>query len=224
MSRHRELRFLVFTLCLIASSAFAFSSEAVGQQVEPGANPPWSRGSPDAPVTIEVFNDYQCPACASFNRELKKIEAEYKGSVRVVFRNHPLTHIHKNAQAAARAAEAAGIQGKFFEMVDRIYDGWAQWHESDEAVRFFASYARELGLDVDRFASDMDGVEVRRRILLDAKRALSLDVNATPTILVNGKNAGFPAENVRRAIKEALGVTKAITDAAISQRHAAARE
>jgi protein-disulfide isomerase len=209
MSRHHRLHALAITFGLFTFLSFALSSEAVGQDVHPGAVPAWGKGDPNAPVMLEVFNDYQCPPCARFNKELKAIEARYKSSVRVVFRNFPLTRIHKNALSAAEAAEAAGLQGKFIEMIDLLYDKSEQWRDSDETGQLFASYALGLGLDVNRFAGDMKGEEVRERIRLDVKRAESLDVKGTPTILINGKEVDVSSyENVHLAIKEALGATK----------------
>jgi len=209
MPRQRRSHALAITFGLFTFLSFALSSEAWGQDVQLGAIPAWDKGDLNAPVMIEVFNDYQCPPCARFNKELKGIEAKYKSSVRVVFRNFPLTRIHKNALSAAEAAEAAGLQGKFIEMIDLLYDKSEQWHDSDGAGRLFTSYALELGLNVNRFASDMNSEEVRERIRLDVKRAESLDVMGTPTVLINGKDVDVSSyENVHRAIKAALGATK----------------
>ena len=208
MSNLQRLSSLVMPLVLLISLTFALSSEARGQDVQPGAVPAWSKGDPNAPATLEVFNDYQCPPCARFNEELKKIEGEYKSNVRIIFRNFPITRIHKNALSAAEAAEAAGLQGKFIEMIELLYEKREQWHDADEPGQLFTSYARELGLDVDRFAGDMKGEGVRERIRLDVKRAESLSVRGTPTIFVNGRDVGLSFENVHQAIKGALGVTK----------------
>ena len=204
----RRLRPLIALLGLAASLSFALAPEAAGQDVHPGAVPPSSVGDPNAPVSIEVFNDYQCPACAKFNEALKKLRDEYKGGVRVIFRNYPLTVIHKNARPAAEAAEAAGLQGKFVEMIDLLYDRQAQWGNDNAVGQLLNSYARQLGLDVERFARDMKSAEVAERILLDDKRALSLKLSGTPTVFVNGKDAGFTFESVRRAVEEALDPTK----------------
>lgn len=204
----RRLRPLITLLGLVTSLSFALVPEAAGQDVHPGAATPSSVGDPNAPVSIEVFNDYQCPQCAWLNEGLKKIRDEYRGSVRIIFRNYPLTAIHKNARPAAEAAEAAGLQGKFVEMIDLLYDKQTEWNKDDDVGRLLNSYARQLDLDVERFARDMKSAGVAERILLDTRRAISLEVRGTPTAFVNGKDVGFAFEAVRRAVEETLDPTK----------------
>lgn len=209
MIRRQRSHFPITFLSLIAFLSLALVPEVRGQNIHPGATPAWSEGDPNAPVSIEVFNDYQCPACARFNQDLKKIKAEYKSRVRIIFRNFPLSPVmHKNALPAAAAAEAAGLQGKLVEMIDLLYEGGEQWHASEDAGQVFTSYARALNLDVARFVRDMKGEEVRERIQSDVKRATSLRVMGTPTVFVNVKDVDVPLGNVQRAIKEVLGATK----------------
>lgn len=173
--------------CFSVLVSLILCTGVTGQDIKPGASPVVSVGNPDASVSIEVFNDYQCPPCASFNEELKRIEARYKKEVRIIFRNFPLTRMHENALPAARAAEAAGIQGKFTGMINLLYETRNEWAEAANARELFISHARKLGLDIDRFTSDMDGDYVRKRISLDTERAMSLKVTGTPTVFVNGK-------------------------------------
>jgi protein-disulfide isomerase len=118
---------------------------------------------------------------------LKKVEAKYPDKVQIIFRNYPLMSIHLNALLAAQSAEAAGLQGHFVEMINQLYDNTSFWAESKNPRPLFVSYARKLNLDLDRFAVDLDGELVRERIRLDIERAKSLEVNGTPTILLNGK-------------------------------------
>ena len=191
------------TVAIFTLLSFAAAHEARGQEVHPGADPARSVGGANAPVTVEVFNDYQCPSCAAFHRGLKRIMDEHKRDVRVVFRNYPLTSIHKNAQAAATAAEAAGLQGKFVEMINLLYENQAEWGNAGDARRLFLTYARRLELGLDRFHADMNGSRALERVLLDTKRALSLDLKGTPSVLVNGRDAGFTYKTVSRAVKEA---------------------
>jgi len=174
----------------------------------PGANPPQAKGRADAPVTIEEFGDYQCPPCGALYPELEKIKADYGDRVRLVFRHYPLARIHPNALAAAHAAEAAGLQGKFWEMHDQLYRGQKTWERSGDATQAFAAYARGLGLDAERFARDMNGDGVDTRIVADHERAKSLGVDSTPVIFVNGRKLPFSSQtgkDLRAAIKDALG-------------------
>src|ERR1043165_164991 len=86
------------------------ATTALAQEIKPGASPAWVAGDPNASVLIEVFNDYQCPACARFNEKLNAIQAKHKTGLRITFRNYPLTRTHENALLAAQAAEASGLQ------------------------------------------------------------------------------------------------------------------
>ena len=174
----------------------------------PGANPPQAKGSANAPVTIEEFGDYQCPPCGALYPELEKIKADYGDRVRLIFRHYPLVRIHPNALAAAHAAEAAGLQGKFWEMHDQLYRGQKAWSGSGNAQGAFAAYARNIGLDAERFARDMNGDETDKRIVADHERARSLGVDSTPVVFVNGRKLpsnAQTAKDVRAAIDEALG-------------------
>ncbi|MCA1635446.1 MAG: thioredoxin domain-containing protein [Acidobacteria bacterium] len=153
----------------------------------PGAQPPHAKGSESAPVVLEEFGDYQCPPCGNLHPVLQKIEDDYGERVRVVFRNYPLQQMHKNAFTAARAAEAAALQGKFWQMHDMIYEGQKQWSESPEPRPIFNSYASRIELDVEKFKADMEHSTVTSRIIADFERGGSLGVKGTPTIFLNGR-------------------------------------
>jgi protein-disulfide isomerase len=177
----------------------------------PGANPPQAKGRADAPVMIEEFGDYQCPPCGALYPELEQIKADYGDRVRLVFRHYPLVRLHQNALAAAHAAEAAGLQGKFWEMHDQLYRGQKSWEKSGDARTAFAAYARALGLDAERFARDSNSDAVDARIVADHERARSLDVDSTPVLFVNGRKlppAAQTARDLRAAIDDALGGTR----------------
>ena len=174
----------------------------------PGAIPPRSAGPESAPVTVEEFGDYQCPPCATVYTELEKIREDYGARVRLIFRHYPVPRLHPNALAAAHAAEAAGLQGKFWEMHGQLYRGQKSWENSRDAPARFASYARALGLDAERFARDVNGEEVDRRVVADHERARSLGVDGTPTFFVNGRRlppSAIGGREVRAAIDDALG-------------------
>lgn len=171
-----------------------------------GAEPPRVRGNAKAPVTLEEFGDFECPPCAAFHPELKRIEAEYGERLRVVFRHFPLA-IHPHAVESARAAEAAGMQGRFWEMHDKLYENQAQWAEATDARSIFTRYAQELGLDVERFKKDMDSTEVSERIRLDRERGESIEVDGTPSLFINGReipSAARTPEGIRATIDAAL--------------------
>ncbi len=139
-----------------------------------------------SPVVLEEYGDYQCPPCGMLYPVLKDIEHEYGKQLQIVFHHLPLTKIHKNAMNAARAAEAARNQGKFWEMHDRLYRNQNSWKDLDDPRPVFIQYARELGLNADRFTRDLDSPEVEQRITSDMQKATSLGINGTPTVLIDG--------------------------------------
>jgi protein-disulfide isomerase len=163
------------------------SPQDLWARAAPGAEPAHTHGEANAPVSLEEFGDYQCPPCANVHPILKRIEKDYGGRVRIVFRNFPLEGTHKNAFLAARAAEAAGMQGKFWEMHDMLYEHQAEWAEQPLPRPTFVQYAGRIGLDLARFEADMNRTEVGARVGADMKRGVSLGVRSTPTIFLNGR-------------------------------------
>ncbi|MGI8435532.1 MAG: DsbA family protein [Chthoniobacterales bacterium] len=152
----------------------------------PGAQPPHFRGSARAPVVIEEFGDLQCPPCSLLAGFLKQIEEDYRGKVRLVFRQHPLA-MHAHAVEAARASEAAGLQGRFWEMADLLYETQNSWAKEAKIDQIFEQDAQKIGLDVARYKADLDSQAVLSRIGLDEERGKSLQVISTPTLFLNNQ-------------------------------------
>src|SRR5437588_1047271 len=172
-----------------------------------GAEPPHIRGNLNAPVTLEEFGDFQCPSCGAYYHELKKIEAEYGDKLRVIFREYPLMPMHEHALMAAQAAEAAGLQGKFWEMHDKLYETQTQWTPAKDLVPIFVDYAKQIGIDPDRFMKDLNGEQVAQRIFQDGKRVHALGLAGTPTFFVNGQEAKgeqWKPDGLRQMIKNAI--------------------
>lgn len=175
-----------------------------------GAEPPHLRGNPNAPVLVEEFGDFQCPSCGSYYPELKKIEGEFGDKLKVIFRELPLLPMHEHALMAAQAAEAAGLQGKFWEMHDLLYENQAKWVEQKDLVPVFADYAKQLGINPDQFMKDLNGETVAQRIFQDGKRAHSFGLKGTPSFFVNGKEAKdeqWKPEGLRQMIKDAIAAS-----------------
>lgn len=173
-----------------------------------GSEPPHVRGNASAPVTLEEFGDFQCGACGSYHPELKKIETEYGDKLKVIFRELPLVTVHQHALLAAQAAEAAGLQGKFWEMHDKLYENQVTWTEAKDLVPVFVDYAKQIGLNPDQFMKDLNGEKVAARIFQDGKRAHSFGLKGTPSFFVNGKEAKddqWKPEGLRQMINDALG-------------------
>lgn len=176
-----------------------------------GAEPPHVQGNPNAPVTLEEFGDFQCPTCGSYHAELKKIQAEFGDKLKLIFRELPLLPMHEHALMAAQAAEAAGIQGKFWEMHDLLYENQAKWVEQKDLVPVFVDYAKQIGINPDQFMKDLNGERVAQRIFQDGKRAHSFGLKGTPSFFVNGKEAKdeqWKPEGLRQMIRDALAASK----------------
>ena len=163
------------------------------------------RGQPGAPVTLEEFGDFECPSCATTSEVISKLEQDYGPRLRVVWRNFPL-EMHPHAMEAALAAEAAGLQGRFWEMHDLLYKDQAVWSKALDVHPFFNMYARSLRLDVERFARDSTGDVVRARVLSNREEGVSRGVKNTPTLFINDRQvrAFFSPERLHEAIDAAL--------------------
>lgn len=194
---------------------------------KPGAEPAHVRGSNSAQVTLEEFGDYQCAPCGVLAGTLLRIEHKFGPRIRLVFRQFPLT-MHPHGMTAATAAEAAGLQGHFWEMHDLLFQNALTWgkesprprrpvgasapnlveDESGGVVRdTFLGYATKIGLDQERFKKDMESEEVKARIAADQERGVSMGVDRTPILLIDGVKIPFASlkyETLQGLIDDAL--------------------
>lgn len=163
----------------------------------------WSKGA-SSTVTLVEYSDFQCPACAAFYPIAKEVVAST--SIRFVYRHFPLITIHKNADYAAAAAEAAGIQGKFWEMHDMLFETQNDWANSADALKTFSTYAQGLGLDVKKFDADVISREVRQKVNDDYRGGSASGVRGTPTFFLNGVMIESPrsAEEFKTLIQNAV--------------------
>ncbi len=147
-------------------------------------------GNPSGKVLMVEYGDMQCPSCGALHPQLAPLTAYYKDSLTFVFRNFPLTSIHPNALAAATAVEAAGLQGKYWEMNDLLYNQQTSWSSSSSSQRTdaFKGYASTLGLNANKFFTDLSSNDVATKIKFDTALGQRLGVNATPTVYLQGKN------------------------------------
>ena len=195
----------------------------------PNAEPLHVRGGATARVTIEEYGDFQCQPCGKLYPLLKVVEQDYGDRLRVIFRHMPL-HKHEHALLAARAAEAAGLQGRFWEMHDMLFENSLRWTKGVDTVGPDASPSRRLGsnvlamdlevrdvffryaeilqLDGERFKQDLDSDPIRARVESDRARGAGLGIDRTPTIYVNGRHVPAPSaltsEGLHAAIDAAL--------------------
>ncbi len=138
------------------------------------------KGAANAPVTIVLFTDFQCPYCARIVPVLNELLEKNKGKVKLVFKNYPLPN-HQFARKAATAALAAGKQGKFWEYHDRLFQNYNRLN--DQVVQ---EQAQQLGLDMQKFEKDMNDPQIAQQINQDLQDVARAGVRATPTIFVNG--------------------------------------
>lgn len=142
-------------------------------------------------VTLVEFSDFQCPACKQVQEPLKQLLERNRGKVRFVYRHFPLTTIHKNAQPAAQAAEAAHKQGKFWEMHDILFAKQTDWEKEGDPTVKFVQYATDLQLDKDKFVADLTSQAVKDAVNMDNIAATRYRLSGTPTFFVNGVETDF---------------------------------
>jgi protein-disulfide isomerase len=164
------------------------------------ADDAFARGTTDAKVTLVIFSDFQCPFCARVQATIKEVEKHYGVDVRFVAKHNPLA-FHTNAELAARAAEAAGKQDKFFEMHDRLYENPKEITEAN-----LEKWAKELKLDVSRFRRDLDSRDVQDRIDAHKAQAATLGARGTPAFFVNGRylSGAQPFDKFKALIDEEI--------------------
>jgi protein-disulfide isomerase len=210
MQKHRPFLIIsgVLVVAIVAVALLARSNRNPPVQLSPSKSVPDSKTEPGiAPatiVTLEEFGDYQCPPCGQLHPGLKQIKQEFGANLNFVFRNLPLTSIHKNSLAAAQAAEAARMQNRFWEMHDLLYENQDLWKDDVNPRTIFLGWANDLKLDMRRFIADLDGPQVKLRIEADQEAAGELGITGTPTVLVNGRqllDQTTTAEGVRAAIQ-----------------------
>lgn len=167
-------------------------------------------GKLDSKVTLVEYGDYECPVCETYFSIVQQVQQKYNNSVKFQFRNLPLSQIHPNAIGGARAAEAADLQGKFWQMHDLLYQqsNWQEWSTSNNAEPFFWSYAQQLGLNVTQFKKDFASGKVNDRIQADIQAFNKTKQQpGTPSFFINDKyypNTDFVDDTTKAPSVEAF--------------------
>jgi len=164
-------------------------------------------GKMDSPVTLTEFVDFQCEACYAYYPYVKQLKENYKDRVKFQVRNFPITSGHQFALQAARNAEAAARQGKFWEMHDKIFEGQKMWEQSKDPQKIFDGYAEEIGLDMAKFKKDFTSADVNAVINKDLEDVRKLGGNGTPTFVLNGEvveNTSPSLESLSKILDDAL--------------------
>lgn len=176
---------LIFVLIFLGGDG-PKTNYAEGDSSEPPISAEWVKGNQAATVKLVEYSDFQCPACAKYYQLIKQLEGEFGDRVAFVYRHYPLYQIHPNADIAARAAEAAGIQGRFWQMHDLLFDRQGSWSALLNPKSTFEEYAAEIGLDVAKFTIDLESESLRKEVASDYQRGARINVKGTPTFVING--------------------------------------
>ncbi len=167
-------------------------------------------GSTAQKTVLIEYGDFQCPGCGSLYPGLHPLKEKYKEQLTFVFRNFPLTSIHPNALAAATAAEAAGLQGKWWEYHDMLYENQNAWSGADSSKRtdIFVGYAEKLGLNTATFKKDLESDKVAQKIARDQALGKKVGATSTPTLVLDGKileqDKWSNSEKLENTIRDAI--------------------
>jgi len=167
----------------------------------------WVKGNPRAAVVLIEYLDFECEACGSYHPVMKRLMKEFSTRIAFVTRYFPLPG-HKNSMTAALAVEAAGRQGKYWEMSDTLLQNQETWGERPTPMSaIFERFAARMGLDVERFRWDVSSPAVRERVQRDLVNGQQLGVQATPTFFLNGVKTANPRgyPEFRALLQAALG-------------------
>ena len=193
-------------LLLAVAALYLFTGAAAS---EPSRTPPpgpddISFGPADAALSVVEYSDFQCPFCAEYAAMLKTLREKYGDQVRFVYRFYPLAK-HEYATITAKAAYAASLQGKFWEMHDLLFENQKEWSESSDPRPFLDSYAKQIGLDLKRFHADADAQSTTDLITKQAAEGKAGGVTHTPWLVV-GDAVVLPRslEEFDKLIREAL--------------------
>jgi protein-disulfide isomerase len=186
--------FIVVLLAAVVAAGF-FSSKLSPAQgtfnattVPPITSADWARGNANAKVSLVEYGDFQCPACGEYEPLVEQLMAKYGDRVLFVFRNFPLYQIHQDAMIAAQAAEAAGLQGKYWEMHDLLYQKQVEWSTASTdtvVVKYFDGYAVSIGLSVAKFDADINSPLVKSKVQHDIDTGNAAQIDHTPTFFIN---------------------------------------
>ena len=175
-------------------------------------------GNKDSKVVLFEYGDFQCPGCGGAHPTVKTVTQKYEEQMGFVFRNFPLTTIHPNARAAAAAVEAAGLNGKYWQMHNLVFESQNDWSDASASQRttLFTQYAVTAGVDADTFTKTLTdkSPQINRKIDFDRALGGKIGVNSTPTFYLNGKKLESDQYNSEEALEKTL--LEAFKDAGIS--------
>jgi len=171
-------------------------------------------------VAMVEYGDFECPYCEEYYIPAKEAQIEFNNQITFQFRNFPLVNVHPNAFAGARAAQAAALQGQFWQMHDALYtsSNWQVWSTANDPTPYFNQYAQQLGLNLSKFQTDFASSQVNDTINADIAAGNKLNVQGTPTFFINGVETSIAPTlaDFERVIKAAIAKEAAKTNTSSS--------
>lgn len=205
-----RVKFWTLSLLFIALSAYISASFAItkGETLLSSALSPSDniQGDPQSKVILIEYSDFQCPACANYAPMVRDIVEEFKDHMAFAYRHFPLESIHKNSLIASYAAQASAEQGKFWEMHDLLFENQNEWNSLDDPKETFISYAKNLGMDVEKFKQDFESGKIRNKVKNDSNSGKDMKLTSTPSFFLNGQLINNPRsyEQFRTLIRETV--------------------
>lgn len=209
----KRITFWVLTIVIVSGAVFSLvmikntaNTNNIVKATTSISDTDWTRGNKTAPVTLIEYSDFQCPACGSYSLVIKQLILEFESDIYFAYRHFPLKQIHKNANLAAWAAEAAGKQDKFWEMHDIIFENQKEWSNENSAKNIFVKYAEILNLNLEQFEIDINAKEIKNKVDNDYRGGISLGVNSTPSFFLNGEKIQNPRsyDDFKKLIQEII--------------------
>lgn len=208
MKKYLNGKTFLFVAFLAIAAAVVYANYAAKQANEGVEITDNIKGDPNATVVLTEYSDFQCPACAQFHPVVKDLVAEHD-DLALEYKHFPLISIHPFAVPAAKAAEAAGQQGKFWEMHDKLFENQQVWSRSSNPRAFFSQYAEEIGLDMDQFNRQYGASLIEEHVEGQYDEARELGLTGTPSFLLNGERLEFETfDDFVGAVEAELGVVE----------------
>lgn len=170
----------------------------------------WTKGNSDATLILTEYSDFQCPACAAYAPVIDELVTEMGDDFLFEYHHFPLRSVHRNTDIASQASEAAGIQGKFWEMHAKLFANQNEWSHMKKPEEEFQKYAEEIGLDTDRFMNDIYSKAVKKKVDADYEKAGELKLTGTPSFFINGKPIKSP-----RSFEEFSSMMKSLANSGV---------
>ena len=210
MKKKLNWKVLGVVAMVLLIGSFVYANQAANRANEGVVIEPHIKGNPDATVTVTEYSDFQCPACGQAYAVVEAIMEQYGEQVRFEYKHFPLMSIHPYAVPAARAAEAAAQQGKFWEMHDKLFENQTLWSQSANPQLAFNQYAEEIGLDMDLYKTHLNASVINDAIRQSFANAQSKGYTGTPTFELNGERVQFSSyqeliDQVAAAVAAATG-------------------